>query len=59
MRGASEKATGQRRKARSRRVTDHYSGHDPETGCGIMILGLALLLGTAALAVAYLLGVGQ
>ena len=38
-------------------MTDHYSGHDPERGCGLLILaiGLAwLILGAGALVLAAL-----
>lgn len=31
-------------------MSAHYSGHDPETGCGLMILGAVI-----AIAVAFLL----
>lgn len=37
---ARSKARGSRRA----RVTEHYSGHDPETGCGWMAAGAALIV---------------
>jgi len=36
-------------------MPDHYSGHDPARGCGLMV-GCALMLGTWAIVVLAIIG---